>query len=76
MTRLAALMFVAATAIWGLASIPDGGVIDRASPAYRRVELVGTPHRVFVTPTQKSRTSASRAWRLAAMPPKTPSVSE
>jgi hypothetical protein len=76
MTRLAALVFSAAIAIWGLASIPDGGVSDRALPAYRRVELARTPHRAFLTPTQKSATSAPRALTLAAIPPKTPSASE
>ena len=42
MTRLAALMFAAAMAIWGLASIPDGSDDDKGSTAYRRIELART----------------------------------
>jgi hypothetical protein len=61
MTQLATLMFVAAIALWGLASIPDGGGNDKASPAYRRVELAKMASRVFVTPMRKEPTLAFRA---------------
>ena len=45
MTQLTTLMFVAAIVLWGLASIPDGSGDDKASPAYRRVELAKRPIR-------------------------------
>ena len=46
MTRFAVVMFAAAIAVWGLASIPKGGIGDRASsPAYQRVELARTTDR-------------------------------
>jgi hypothetical protein len=76
MTRLAALMFAAAMAVWGLASIPDQSIKDKGSAAHQRVELARTAQRAFLTPMQKSATSASRALTLATMPPKIPSVSE
>jgi hypothetical protein len=76
MTRLAALVFAAAIAIWSLASIPDQSISDKGLPAHQRVELTRTAQGAFMTPMQKSGTSASRALALAARPPKIPSVSE
>jgi hypothetical protein len=67
MTRLTALMFVAAIAIWGLASIPDGGIGDRASSAYQRVELGRTTDRAFLAATHTSATSIQPAVTLAAV---------
>jgi hypothetical protein len=76
MTRLATLMFAAGLTVWGLASIPDQSMSDKGSAAHQRIELARVAHRVFLTPIQKSATSASRALALAAMPRKVPSVSE
>jgi hypothetical protein len=76
MTRLTAFMFAAAMAVWGLASIPNQSISDKGSAAHQRVELARTAHRAFLTPLQKSATSASRALALAGMPPKISSVSE
>ena len=76
MTRLAAFMFAAAMAVWGLASIPEQSNSDKGSAAHQRVELARTAQRAFLTPMQKSAASASPALTLAAMPTKIPSVSE
>jgi hypothetical protein len=76
MTRLAALMFAAATAIWGFASIPDGSISDRGSAAHERVELARMSHRALLTPTRNSGTSAQGVLTLAAMRPKAASASE
>lgn len=76
MTRLAALMFAAAMAIWGLASIPDGSGDDKASTPYRRTELAKAPGRAFVALTQGSRISALRPLTLVALQPKAASVPE
>jgi hypothetical protein len=67
MTRLTALMFVAAIAIWGLASIPDGSGGDRTSSAYQRIELARTTDRAFLTATHTSATSIQPAPTLAAV---------
>jgi hypothetical protein len=61
MTQLATLMFVAAIALWGLASIPDGSGNEKTSAGYRRVELAKTANRVFVTSMRKDSTLAFRA---------------
>lgn len=76
MTRLAALMFAATIAIWGLASIPDRSGEDKAATPYRRAELAKAPSRTFVAPTQTSRISALRPFTLVALRPKAASVSE
>jgi hypothetical protein len=60
MTQLATLMFVAAIALWGLASIPDGSGNDKASAAYRRVELDKTANRMLVTPKRRGPASTVR----------------
>jgi hypothetical protein len=62
MSQLPAVMFVAAIAIWGLASIPDGSANNNASPAYRRGELVRPPGRALRTRTQQA--AALRAARF------------
>lgn len=54
MRGLPVVMFAAAIAIWGLASIPEGSGNEKTSLAYRRGELAGTPDRAFITPTQKA----------------------
>jgi hypothetical protein len=76
MTRLAALMFAAAIAIWGLASIPDGSGDDKASTPYRRAESAKTSSLAFPTPTQRSRSSALHALALVSLRSKAASVSE
>jgi hypothetical protein len=58
MTQLVTLTFVAAIALWGLASIPDGSGSDKASPANRRVELARASNRVFVTSMRRNTMSA------------------
>ena len=68
MTRFAVVMFAAAIAVWGLASIPKGGIGDRASsPAYQRVELARTTDRAFLRATHTSATSIQPASTLAAV---------
>jgi hypothetical protein len=52
MTRLTALMFAAAMAIWGLASIPDGNGDDKGSTSYGRSESTETPRMAFVAPAK------------------------
>jgi hypothetical protein len=69
MSRLPVLMFAAAIAIWGLASIPDGSGNDRISPAYRRGELARTSDRAFLTPTQKAAASACARRALTLVAP-------
>jgi hypothetical protein len=63
MRRLPVLMFVAAIAIWGLASIPDESGDDKISHAYRSVALARASNGAFLTPTQKDGTLAFRAAR-------------
>ena len=60
MTQLATLMFVAAIALWGLASIPDGNGNDKVSPAYRRAEFAKRANRAFVT-TRRDQTLTFRS---------------
>jgi hypothetical protein len=62
MSQLPVVMFVAAIAIWGLASIPDGSSNNNTSPAYRRGEQVRTLGSAFLTPTQQA--AALRAARF------------
>jgi hypothetical protein len=62
MSQLPVVMFGAAIAIWGLASIPDESGKNSAWPAHRRAELVGTPGRALLTQTQKA--AALRAARF------------
>ena len=76
MTRLTALMFAAAMAIWGLASIPGGSGGDKDSASYRRSELAKAPRMAFVAPAQRPGISALHALTLVAMQPKAPSVPE
>jgi hypothetical protein len=59
MKHLPFVAFAAATAIWGLASVPDGGETrsstDRveAALAQRDGQAVGKPHRAFEAPTRE-----------------------
>ena len=77
MTRLTALMFAAAMAIWGLASIPGGSGGDKDFPAsYRRSESAKAPRMAFVAPAQRPGISSKHALTLVAMQPKAPSVPE
>jgi hypothetical protein len=62
MRRLPVLIFAAALAIWGLASIPDRGANDKI--AHQREELARRPLRTFPALTQKAGTSAVRAPRF------------
>jgi hypothetical protein len=54
MKGLSVVMFAAAIAIWGLASIPDGSGNEKTSLAYRRAELTRTSYGALMTPTQKA----------------------
>jgi hypothetical protein len=76
MTRLTALMFVAAIAIWGLASIPDGSDSGRGSTLYRRSESAKAPRMAFEAPAQRSGIPALNTLTVVAMRPKAPSVPE
>jgi hypothetical protein len=62
MERLPVVMFAVAMAIWGLASISDGGDNDKSRAAYRPVELARTSDGTLLTPTQK--VAALRAARF------------
>src|SRR5271170_5026036 len=70
MRRLPFLFFAAATAIWGLASIPDGSSGEkslqvsgvRTAAAHRHAQPAGNPRDAFTTP--KATTSSLRAARL------------
>jgi hypothetical protein len=53
MRGLPVVMFAAAIAIWGLASVPGGSGNDRTPPAYRRWELARTTDGAFPRPTQR-----------------------
>jgi hypothetical protein len=76
MTRLTALMFVAAIAIWGLASIPDGSRSDRGSTSYRRSESAKAPRMAFGAPAQRFGIPALHTLTLVAMRSKAPTVPE
>jgi len=52
MRGLPVLIFAAGMAIWGMASIPDGGA-GRTSSPNRLGEAAWTPHRAFAAPTGK-----------------------
>jgi hypothetical protein len=58
MRRLPVVIFAAAMAIWGLASIPDGSGAGKMSLALRREELTRTPDSALLTRMQKAATSA------------------
>jgi hypothetical protein len=62
MRRLPVVMFVAAIAIWGLASIPDGSGNNKTSLAYRRGEVAKMSNGAFLAPAQKA--AALRAARF------------
>jgi len=47
-------MFVAAIAIWGLASIPDGRGNNKTSVEHRRGEVAKMSNGAFLAPTQKA----------------------
>jgi hypothetical protein len=76
MTRLAALTLVAAIAIWGLASIPDGSINDRGPPSHQRVEQARMRQGAFLTQIQKPKTSAPGGLTLVAMRPKAANASQ
>jgi hypothetical protein len=54
MRGLPVVMFAAAIAIWGLASIPDGSGNEETSLVYRSAELARTPDGAFMMTTQKA----------------------
>jgi hypothetical protein len=64
MRRLPVVIFAAAMAIWGLASIPDGSGADKMSLAFRREELTRTPDSALLTPMRRAATSALRGPRF------------
>ena len=60
MRRAPVFIFAAVMAVWGLASIPDGGGADRTLSAHQRAELASAPDKALPTPMPKATTSARR----------------
>jgi hypothetical protein len=63
MRCLPVVIFAAAIAIWGLASIPEGSGNGKTGAAYRRGELARRLDGAFPAPTEKAATLALLADR-------------